>query len=149
MALQAGVGEARRLTAFGAGGSESYLRSHLLRDARLRQFRENMTHTLEISLRIPSLRIRGREGTEGTETIANGDVRFIKHVDLDKVPKPGDVLTMVVDSGGSFQCEVIRSDWHHEKNMFVIACRYSKRSISEPEYRALLDASDWQMKALL
>jgi hypothetical protein len=56
---------------------------------------------------------------------------------------------MVVDSGGSFQCEVIRSDWHHEKNMFVIACRYSKRSISEAEYRALLDASDWQMKALL
>jgi hypothetical protein len=108
-----------------------------------------MTHTVEISLRIPSLRIRGREGTEGTETIANGDVRFIKHVDLDKVPKPGDVLTMVVDSGGSFQCEVIRSDWHHEKNMFVIACRYSRRSISEAEYRELLNATDWQMRALL
>jgi hypothetical protein len=108
-----------------------------------------MTHTLEISLRIPSLRVRGREGKEGPETIANGDVRFTKQVELDKVPKPGDVLTMVVDSGGSFQCEVVRSDWHHEKNMFVVACRYSKRSISEAEYRALLDASDWQMKALL
>jgi hypothetical protein len=108
-----------------------------------------MTHTLEISLRIPSLRVRGRDGTEGPKTIANNDVRFIKHVELDKIPKPGDVLTMVVGSGGSFQCEVLRSDWHHEKNMFVTACRYSKRSISEAEYQALLDASDWQMRALL
>ena len=108
-----------------------------------------MTHTLEISLRIPSLRVRGREGKEGTETIANSDVRFIKHVELDKVPKAGDVLTMVVGSGGSFQCEVVRSDWHHHKNMFVTECRYSKRSISAAEYQALLDASDWQMRPLL
>lgn len=108
-----------------------------------------MTHTLEISLRIPSLRVRGREGKEGGETIANSDVRFIKHVELDKVPKAGDVLTMVVGSGGSFQCEVVRSDWHDDKNMFVTACRYSKRSISEAEYQALLDAPDWQMRPLL
>jgi hypothetical protein len=108
-----------------------------------------MTHTLEISLRIPSLRVRGREGKEGPETIANSDVRFFKQVELDRIPKPGDVLSMVVGSGGSFQCEVIRSDWHHEKNMFVIACRYSKRSISQAEYQALLDASDWQMRTLL
>ena len=108
-----------------------------------------MMHTLEISLRIPSLRVRGREGREGPETIANSDVRFFKQVELDKVPKPGDVLTMVVGSGGSFECEVIRSDWHDEKNMFVTACRYSKRSISEADYQALLDASDWQMRTLL
>ncbi len=108
-----------------------------------------MMHTLEISLRIPSLRVRGREGKEGPETIANSDVRFFKQVELDKVPKPGDVLTMVVGSGGSFECEVIRSDWHDEKNMFVTACRYSKRSISEADYQALLDASDWQMRTLL
>ena len=108
-----------------------------------------MTHTLEISLRIPSLRVHGREGREGTETIANGDIRFIKHVEFDRIPKRGDVLTMVVSSGGSFQCEVVRSDWHDEKNMFVTACRYSRRSISEAEYRALLDAPDWRMRPLL
>jgi len=107
-----------------------------------------MTHTLEISLRIPSLRVR-REGKEDPETIANSDVRFTKHVELEAVPKPGDVLTMTVSSGGTFQCEVVRSDWHHEKNMFVTACRYSKRSISEAEYRALIDSSDWQERSLL
>jgi len=107
-----------------------------------------MTHTLEISLRIPSLRVR-KEGTEDLETIANSDVRFTKHVELEAVPKPGDVLTMTVGSGGTFQCEVVRSDWHHDKNMFVTACRYSKRSISEAEYAALKDASEWRVRSLL
>jgi hypothetical protein len=107
-----------------------------------------MTHTLEISLRIPSLRVR-REGKEAPETIANGDVRFIKQIQLEGIPKLGDVLTMTVGASGTFQCEVVRSDWHHAKNMFVAACRYSKRSILETEYQALLDASDWQVRDLL
>jgi len=102
----------------------------------------------EISLRIPSLRVR-REVKDSPETIANGDVRFIKLVELERVPKSGDVLTMTIGSAASFQCEVVRSDWHQEKNMFVTACRYSKRSISEAEYQALIDASDWHMRALL
>jgi hypothetical protein len=107
-----------------------------------------MTHTVEISLRIPSLRPR-REGAENPTTIANDGVRFIKHVEVEAVPQRGDVLTLTIDSGGTFQCEVVRSDWHQDKNMFVTACRYSKRSISEDEYRALVDAPDWQVRAIL
>lgn len=106
-----------------------------------------MTHTIEITLRIPSLRVR-REGKEAPETIANNDVRFIKHIELDAIPKPGDVLTMTAGAGEAFQCEVVRSDWHHDKNMFVTACRYSKRSISAVEYQALMDAPDWQVRPL-
>jgi hypothetical protein len=102
----------------------------------------------EISLRIPSLRVR-REGKDSSETISNSEIRFVKRVELDRVPKSGDVLTMTIGSEASFQCEVVRSDWHHDKNMFVTACRYSKRSISEAEYRALVDASDWQVRTLL
>lgn len=107
-----------------------------------------MAQTVEISLRIPSLRVR-REGAEAPETIANSDVRFSKHVELEAIPKPGDVLTMTVGSGGTFECDVVRSDWHEDKNMFVVACRYSKRSISPAEYQAFMDSSDWQMRALL
>jgi hypothetical protein len=107
-----------------------------------------MAQTVEISLRVPSLRVR-REGKEALETIANNDVRFSKHVTLDSIPKPGAILTMAVDSGGTFECEVVRSDWHHDKNLFVVACRYSKRSISPAEYQALIDSSDWQIRALL
>jgi hypothetical protein len=104
--------------------------------------------SVEISLRIPSLRVR-REGKETPETIANSDVRFGKQVELKAIPKPGDVLTMTVSSGGTFECEVIRSDWQHDRNMFVITCRYSKRSITPAEYQALMGASDWQVRALL
>ena len=107
-----------------------------------------MPQTVEISLRIPSLRVR-REGKEGLETIANSDVRFSKRIEVASVPKPGDVLTMAVSSGGTFECDVIRSDWHHDANLFVVTCRYSKRSISPADYQALMDSSDWQMRALL
>ena len=107
-----------------------------------------MAHTVEISLRIPSLRVR-REGKDGMETIANSDIRFTKHIELEAIPKPGAVLDMTVSSGGTFECDVVRSDWHHEKNMFVIACRYSKRSISPAEYQALMDSSDWHVRPLL
>ena len=107
-----------------------------------------MTQTVEISLRIPSLRIR-REGKEAPETIANSDVRFGKQVELEAIPRPGDVLTMMVSSGGTFECDVVRSDWQHDRNMFVISCRYSKRSISPAEYHAFMSASDWQIRTLL
>jgi hypothetical protein len=107
-----------------------------------------MAQTVEISLRIPSLRAR-QEGKDAVETIANSDVRFSKQVELEAIPKPGDVLDMAVSSGGTFECEVVRSDWHDEKNMFVVACRYSKRSISPAEYQTLMNSPDWQVRPLL
>jgi hypothetical protein len=56
---------------------------------------------------------------------------------------------MSISSGETFDCEVVRSDWHHDKNMFVVACRYSKRSITQAENQALMNASDWQIRALI
>jgi hypothetical protein len=107
-----------------------------------------MAQTVEISLRIPSLRVH-REGKDAPETIANSDVRFGKQVELEAIPKPGDILTMTVGSGGTFECDVVRGDWQTDKNMFVISCRYAKRSISPAEYQALMNCSDWQVRALL
>jgi len=107
-----------------------------------------MPQTVEISLRIPSLRVR-REETDTVETINNSDVRFCKRIEMDSIPKPGAVLTMASSAGENFECEVLRSDWHHDKNMFVIACRYSKRSVSPAEHAALMNSSDWQVRALI
>jgi hypothetical protein len=109
---------------------------------------KHMPQTVEISLRIPSLRVR-REDTDALETINNSDVRFCKHIEVDSIPKPGVVLTMATSANEKFECEVVRSDWHHDKNMFVIACRYSKRSVSPAEYHALMNSSDWQVRALI
>jgi hypothetical protein len=109
-----------------------------------------MAQIVEISLRIPSLRVK-RDGRDAPETIANSDVRFIRQIEVETIPKPGTMLTLTVGAEGawSFECEVVRSDWHEGKNMFVVACRYSKRSITQAEYQTLLNAPDWQMRALL
>ena len=107
-----------------------------------------MAQTVEIRLRIPSLRAHGQR-TESPTVIANADVRFIKQVELADIPRPGELLTMTTQSGATFQCEVVRSEWQDDKNMFVIACRYARRTIAEAEYRELMDAPDWQVTAIL
>jgi hypothetical protein len=107
-----------------------------------------MPQTVEISLRVPSLRVR-REGKEALETITNSDIRFSKQLTMDSIPKAGEILKMDTSSGLTFECEVVRSDWHNDKNMFVLACRYSRRSISPAEYQALMESSDWQVRPLL
>ena len=73
-----------------------------------------MPQTVEISLRIPSLRVRNEE-TDTLETINNSDIRFSKQIEVESIPKPGVVLTMAISSGETFQCDVVRSDWHHTK----------------------------------
>lgn len=107
-----------------------------------------MAQIVEISLKVPSLRVR-REGKDTPETISNSDVRFTKRIELAAIPKAGEMLTMEVGGSSPFQCEVTRSDWHHDKNLFVIACRYAKRSIAPEAYQALLDASDWELRPLI
>ena len=107
-----------------------------------------MPQTVEISLRIPSLRVR-RENTDALETINNSDVRFSKQIEVDAIPKPGAVLSMEISSGERFECQVVRSDWHDDKNMFVVACKYAKRSVSPAEYHALMNATDWLVRALV
>lgn len=107
-----------------------------------------MAQTVEISLRIPSLRVR-QEGKEDPQTISNGDVRFRKRVELETIPKPGTVLEMVAGSGPPFPCDVTRSDWHESKNCFVVACRYSRRSITPDEYQTLLNDPEWRADALV
>jgi hypothetical protein len=101
-----------------------------------------MIHSVEIKLRIPRLERPQRDSS----TIANDDVRFVKRVALETIPRQGDVLTLE-SSGATFQCEVLRSDWHDDKNMFVIACRYARRTISEADYLRLMNAGDWQVMA--
>ena len=107
-----------------------------------------MSQIVEISLRIPSLRI-AREDTDVPTTINNAEVRFCKQIEVESIPKPGVVLTLTSGAGATFDSEVLRSDWHHDKNMFVIACRYAKRSVSEAEYRAFMNGSDWQVRSLI
>jgi hypothetical protein len=105
-----------------------------------------MPQIVEINLRLPSLRIK-EDGGE-PRVINNGDVRFTKHVELQSIPKPGDVLTMSADDM-TFPCEVIQANWHESKNIFVVACRFERRSISPAEYLAISNSAEWLTKPLL
>jgi hypothetical protein len=90
-----------------------------------------------------------REDKDVLETISNSDTRFIKRIELDSIPKAGVVLAMEAGSSSSFECQVVRSDWHETKNIFVIACKYNRRSIAPADYQALLDAPDWELRPLI
>ena len=114
----------------------------------VREVITRMAQTAEISLRVPSLRVK-REGKDTPETISNSDVRFVKRIEVEKIPKADTVLVMEVASHPSFECVVVRSDWHEDKNLFVIACQYRNRSIALADYQALLDAPDWQLRPLI
>ena len=106
-----------------------------------------MSQVVEIRLRIPSLRI-ARKDTDVPRTINNAEIRLCKQIEVEAIPKPGVVLTMSSSEGATFDSEVLRADWHHDKNMFVIACRYGKKSVSAAEYQAFMSASDWQVRSL-
>ena len=107
-----------------------------------------MAQTVEISLKVPSLRVQ-REGKDSPEAISNSDIRFTKAIEVDSIPKIGTVLEMTMSAGAPFQCEVVRSDWREDKQCFVVACKYSKRSITPADYDALTASTDWILTPLL
>ena len=81
--------------------------------------------------------------------VDNKDIRFTKRIELASIPKPGETLTMCAGEGEPFPCEVVQANWHHEKNIFVVACRYGRRSVSPGDYRAIANAADWSSRPLL
>ena len=107
-----------------------------------------MPQIVQISLRLPSLRLRVSEGAEPT-TVDNSDVRCTKQIEVQSIPKPGETLSMSIDNGETFPCEVVQANWRDDKNMFVVACRYSKRSVSPDTYRAISNSADRQTTSLL
>jgi len=40
-------------------------------------------------------------------------------------------------------------NWHEEKQMFVVACKYAKTSIPRPHYLAIVQDPAWTMKPLI
>jgi len=102
---------------------------------------------IEINLQIPGIKdpIKGADGWP----INNADIRFLKRVEIERLPKVGEQIELSIRPDFVFNASVTRSDWHEEKEMFVVACRYSLRSIPRPEYLALLDDPEWTRKPLL
>jgi hypothetical protein len=102
---------------------------------------------VEINLRIPAVKEPLKDASGWP--INNADVRFTKHLKTEKLPKPGDVVELTTRPDHAFQATVVRADWHEEKEMFVVSCKYSKQSIPRPQYLALMEDHEWTMKPLL
>jgi hypothetical protein len=102
---------------------------------------------VEINLQIPSVKdpIKGPDGWP----VNNADIRLLKRIEIARLPKVGDQIELTARPDFAFQASVTRSDWHEEKEMFVVACRYSLRSIPRPEYLALMADAEWTRKPLL
>ena len=105
-----------------------------------------MVMDVEIELRIPALTVTKEDGTPGR--IDNAAVRFRKVIQVPAFPPPGSTIPLTVGSDFAFECTVARADWHEEKQLFVVSCKYPKQRIFPHEYEALLNDPDWQRTEL-
>jgi hypothetical protein len=102
---------------------------------------------VEINLRIPEIKDPLKDSSGWP--IPNADIRFFARMELPALPKPGDVIDLKTAPDYSFQATVLRTDWRDDKDMFVVSCKYSNRSIPRDEYLALTSDSGWTAKPLL
>jgi hypothetical protein len=105
-----------------------------------------MAIDIEVNLKIPSLSVRSPGQPD--QRIDNGNVRFTKRITVEALPKPGESLALSTQAGEPFECTVTRADWDDHKDLFVVSCSYSRRSIAAVEYNALVADSDWSAKQL-
>jgi len=101
---------------------------------------------IEVNLRIPSLTIRS--AANANMRVDNSSLRFSKPLTVDAMPKTGDRLALTTRTGPAFECIVSRSDWHEEKNRFVVSCAFARRSITSEEHTALMTDPDWSRQQL-
>ena len=107
-----------------------------------------MATQIEVNLRVPTLTVK--IPNEPDRRIDNSAVRFTKRIEVPSLPKAGESISLSTDAGRmTFECTVTRSDWHEEKELFVVACTYAKRSLPVETYSALVNDTDWTMKQLI
>ena len=103
--------------------------------------------SVEISLRIPAVKDPLKNDTG--MPLNNADIRFIKIVEFDALPKIGDEVALTARPDHAFSATVVRVDWSDDKNMFAVACRYSDRAIPRPQYLALSADNEWTIRPLV
>lgn len=102
---------------------------------------------IEINLRIPAVKEPLKDASGWP--INNGDVRFLKRISVRALPKTGEIVNLGIQPDHTFHATVVGSNWHEEKGVFVVACRYAKASIPRAEYLAIMNDKEWTMRPLL
>jgi len=106
-----------------------------------------MAIEVEVNMRIPGLTLKAPN--EADRVINNSYVRFTKLIQVPAIPKPGTPLSLTTSAGHQFESTVTRADWSEDRELFIVSCNYSKRSISPAEYDALVNDAEWKMKQLI
>ncbi len=102
--------------------------------------------TLEVNLRLPSITVSSP--ADDGRRITNSESRFWKVIELPALPKVGDDLELSTRAY-TFRAVVKRLDWRDDKDRFVMACHYAKRSMTEAMYEGILADPDWTMRSLI
>ena len=76
-------------------------------------------------------------------------MRFRSVIDIPKFPHTGDMLVLSTSSGRTLQATVVHVDLDEPRNLFVLSCQYTERSISAEDYTALANDPAWALKHLL
>jgi hypothetical protein len=102
---------------------------------------------VEINMRLPNITVRSAQ--ESTRVIVNSEVRFTKRIEVAALPRVADVLELSTRGGCRVPVTVTRVDWHDEKGLFVVGCRYAERSMAPQVYDSLKADPDWSARPLL
>ena len=102
---------------------------------------------VEINLRIPA--VKEPQKNEAGFPMNNADIRFVKVVQVDALPKVDNELSLAARPDHLFSATVVRVDWSDDKNMFTVACKYSDRAIPRPQYLALTSDTEWTIRPLI
>lgn len=106
-----------------------------------------MSIEVEVNLKIP--RVKTPVLDEKGYPIDNSSVRFTRLIQLPALPQPGAPLEFTTRDGKTLACEVTRADWHDERALFILSCKYAKRSMPADECASLFSDADWHIKPLL
>ena len=106
-----------------------------------------MSIEVEVNLRIPKTKSPSLD--EHGHPIDHTYVRFAKLIQVPVIPKRGEPLQVTTSAGHTLECEVGRVAWSEERSLFIVECKYAKRSIPADECAALLNDSQWTMRHLL
>jgi len=105
-----------------------------------------MPITIEVNLRVPDINLR--VGDEPPRRIVNAESRFWTVIDVGALPKVGKRLELSARAR-AFPAIVKRLDWSDDKNRFVAACQYGRKSMLASEYEGLRDDPEWTVRPLI
>jgi hypothetical protein len=105
-----------------------------------------MVMDVEIELRIPTLMMKKEDGSD--VKIDNTLVRFKKVIQVPAFPPQGSTIQLSAGSNLVFECTIARADWHEDKQLFVLSCKYPRQRMLLHEYETLLNDPQWQRTEL-